>query len=307
MSNRRQGIVLLVVAVLVAAGVMLAIGAAPGATGKASAAPTTSPSPSASPVLQVDRNGHKVASYTLDQIKAFTAVATYAGWRGGSAHGPDAVTGAAITDILSAALGTPLTTVESLQIAEVPIQPSGYSQTFSGPQIIDPKDNYGMVDSTGTPIPPASLTGTIAAVLVYSDPDGNVMSASSGPLRSFMTDSVLADGAFTVGQNSVSSANLLNVIDAIKITCKPRPRVVTLGKSCAFRGVVTNAIATNKWVAVRMVKNGKFVLKGTGKVSATGAYRIVIKPGRVGKLHFVVTYRAGAMFFSKAVTITVHK
>jgi hypothetical protein len=307
MSNRRQAIVLVVCAALVTAGIMLAVGAAPGLTGKAGADPTTSPSPSPSPVLQIARNGHVMASYTLDQIEAFTAVSTNAGYRGGSAHGPDAVTGSAITDILTAVLGMPLTAAESLQVAETPISPSGYTQTFPGAQIIDPKDNYSMVDATGTPIPSTSLTGTIAAVLVYSDPDGNVMPVASGPLRFFVSDSALSDGAFTVGKNSVSSVNLLNVIDSIKISVKPKPYVVTLGKSCAFRGVVTNPVANDTKVSLRLVKNGKFTLKGAGKISSAGAYRIVYKPTKVGKLRFVVTYRAGKTFFSRVVTITVRK
>ena len=298
MSNRKRAIVLVLVAAVVAVGIMLAIAAAPGATGKAGADPTTSPSPSASPspVLQVARNGHVMASYTLDQIEALPAVSTYAGYRGGAAHGPDAVTGAAVTDILTAALGTPLTSVESLQVAETPISPSGYTQTFPGAQILDPKDNYGMVDSTGSPIASSNLTGTIAAVLVYTDTNGNVMPVNSGPLRFFVADSASTDGAFTVGKNSVSSVNLLNVIDAIKITCKPKPYVVTLGKACAFRGVVTNAVAKDSKVSLRLVKDGKFTLKAAGTISSAGAYRIVYKPTRAGKT-----------FFSKVVTITVRK
>ncbi len=181
------------------------------------------PSPSATPVLQVARNGHVMASYTLDQIEAFTNVSAYAGYRGGSAHGLDLVSSTAITDILTAGLGTPLTTAESLQVAETPIAPSGYSQTFAGSVIIDPKDNYGMVDSNNSPIASSSLTGTITAVLAYADPDGNVMPVSAGPLRSFVVDSVSADGAYTVGKNSVSSVNLLNVLDNITISLKSKP------------------------------------------------------------------------------------
>ncbi len=305
MKTRRNWMIAAIVAALVASGILLATAAAPGATGKASAA---TPTPSASPiVLQVARNGHVAASYTLDQVEAFPAVATYAGYRGGSAHGLDAVTGAAVTDIVAAALGTPLTAAEGLQVEETPLLPSGYSQTFTGGQIIDPKDNYGMIDSMGNPIASTSLTGTIAAVLVYTDADGNVMPVASGPLRFLVADSVQADGAFTVGKNSVSSVNLLNVTDDITISVKPKPHHVALGKSCAFRGVVTNAVVNDTRVALRMVKNGKFVLKGTGTISSSGAYRIVYKPTKVGTFHFVVTYKAGKTFLSKVTTIIVRK
>ncbi len=70
---------------------------------------------------------------------------------------------------------------------------------------------------------------------------------------------------------------------------------------------MTNAVANDTRVALRMVNHGKFTLKQTGNTSATGAFRIVYKPRRSGKQHFVVTYRAGKTFMSKWVTITVRK
>ncbi len=172
MRRRTDWIVLAIVAALLAAGILLAATIVPGATGRASALGTPSPSPSPSVVLQVNRNGALVKSYTLDQIEAMTPFAGFAGYLGKAAHGPDAVVGAKITDILHDALGAPLTAAESVVVAEVPLS-TGYSQTFSGAQLLDPLTGFTLFDAnTANTITP---TGQLGAVLVYSDPDQNVM------------------------------------------------------------------------------------------------------------------------------------
>ena len=121
------------------------------------------------------RDGAVAKSYTLDQVEALTPLAGYAGYRGGSSHGPDLVTGVKVTDIAKDAFGVPLTAVESVLVAEVPLS-TGYGQTFTGAQLLDPKSGFTMMDATtGNTIDPSTLTGTLSAVLIYSDPGQLVM------------------------------------------------------------------------------------------------------------------------------------
>jgi hypothetical protein len=309
MRARVQAIAAVAVAVIVAVSVLLASAAIPGTTGKAMARSAPSPSPSASAVLQVDRNGVAAASYTLAQLEAMTSFAGYAGYAGhGGVFGPDAVTGVALPTILSAALGTPLVAAESVEVAEAPVSPSGYEQTFPGPQLLDPKDNFGLQNATtGNAITPSSLTGTVAAMLVYDDPAGNVMPSSDGPLRFFVADTALADNAVMTGKYSVYSVNLLDVIDNITLTLHAKPVSVRRGAKVVFTGTVKNAVAQDKVVKLRFSKARGYALKGVGKVTAHGAFKIIYKATKVGTFTFVATYKAGKTFVSGAVVVHVKK
>ena len=56
----------------------------------------------------------------------------------------------------------------------------------------------------------STFTGTLAAVLVYDDPAGLVMSAAKGPLRFYVADTV--SETVMTGSDSVSNVDTLDVI-----------------------------------------------------------------------------------------------
>ena len=57
----------------------------------------------------------------------------------------------------------------------------------------------------------SSLTGPLAAVLVYSDPAGRVMPTTSGPLRFFIADAI-SENAVMEGSYSISQVVQLNAV-----------------------------------------------------------------------------------------------
>jgi hypothetical protein len=300
--------VLAIFAALLAAGTLLAFSASAGKA-RAAVGDTPSPSPSAT-VLQVKRNHTVVASYTLAQLEAMTPFAGYAGYFGGSVHGPDAVTGAKITDIVQDALGTPLTATQSVEVAEAPVA-TGYAKTFAGADLLDPSSGWPTspftlfdASNTANAITP---TGTIAAVLVYTDVDQHVMPTASGPLRFFVADSNSDNGVMT-GKYSVSQVNLLKVIDNVTVALKAKHTSVKLGKTIIFKGTVTNAAAGYSAVKLRMVKAGKYPVVRSGRITSAGGFKLTCKAAKAGKWHFVVTYRIGtSTFMSNVVKIKVYK
>ena len=296
--------------VILLAGAAVAGAAPTAAPATASAAATPTPSPTASPVIQVERNGVTVKAYTLDQIEALTPFSGFAGLtgKGGSVKGPDAVTGTQVTDILADALGTPLTAVESVDVAELPLLPDGYLQNFTGAQVLDPATGFTLYDATNTAnvIPPADLTGPIAAVLIYTDADGNVMPADAGPLRFVVADGT-SENAVMTGKYSVSQANELNVIDNITLSLKAKHTSVKVGKIIVFTGTVANPVAKDTVVKLRLVKGKKFVLKRISSITGSGAFTFHYKAVKAGKWTFVATYRAGKNFLSDKIKVTVKK
>ena len=164
-------------------------------------------------VLEVEYNGTPVKAYTLAQLQALAPFSGIAGYfKSGAATGPDAVTGVKVTDIVADALGTPLTTAESVDVADV--GPSPYDKTFTEDQLVN-FTGFTMYDATtNDPVTIASLTGPLAAVLVYSDPTGAVMPTAKGPLRFFIADATPSDNVvMSPSSASVSSVNQLNVIN----------------------------------------------------------------------------------------------
>jgi hypothetical protein len=291
--------------VILLAGVAAATAAPAAAPATASAAATPTPSPTASPVVQVERNGVTVKAYTLDQIEAMTPFPGFAGYTGKAAHGPDAVTGAKVTDILADALGTPLTAVESVDVAELPLLPDGYLQNFTGAQLLDPLTGFTLYDAANT-ANAITPTGTLAAALVYTDTDGNVMPADAGPLRFLIVDATNENGVMT-GKYSVSQVNQLNVIDNIRVRLGAKRTSVMLGRSITFGGVVKNAVAKDTIVKLRLVRGTKYILKKTARITSSGAFKLKFKTVKAGKWTFVVTYKAGRTFLSNEVKVTVKK
>ena len=139
------------------------------------------------------------------------------------------MTGAKVTDIVKDALGVPLSAVETVDVAEVVPPPNAYDWMFTGAQLLDPLTGFTLYDAadTANTITP---TAELAAALVYSDPDLNVMPADSGPLRFLVIDAANDNGVMT-GKYSVSSVNVLNVIDHVTITLKAKHSSIKVGRT----------------------------------------------------------------------------
>jgi hypothetical protein len=168
-------------------------------------------------VLVVEHNGTPVRTYTLAQLEALTPFAGYAGFMKitGTVVGPDAVTGARVTDIVAAALGTPFTAGESVDVADADPDDS-YDMTFSYDQLVN-LTGFTMYNATnGNPVAISSLKGPLATLLIYSDPAGVVMPLTgpkaAGPLRFIIADAT-SENVVMYSQLSIYHVNLLNVID----------------------------------------------------------------------------------------------
>jgi len=163
--------------------------------------------------LEVEYNGTPVKAYSLAELGTVTPFAGYAGYKssGGTVYGPDAVTGAKVTDIVADALGTPLSAGESVEVAEASPY---YGKKFSYSQLTDPTTGFTMFTTSGDPM--TSFTGTLGAVLVYSDPAGTVMPAAKGPLRFFVADTV--SETVMTGSFSISNVDTVNVLDPAAAT-----------------------------------------------------------------------------------------
>ena len=91
------------------------------------------------------------------------------------------MTGAKITDIVADALATPLTATESVEVTNLAPPALPFTKTFSYDRLVN-FTGFTMYDATSnTAVVTSALTGPLAAVLVYSDPAGNVMPAAQGP------------------------------------------------------------------------------------------------------------------------------
>ncbi|MGD0998817.1 MAG: hypothetical protein ABR941_10950, partial [Thermoleophilia bacterium] len=221
MRRRRDWIVVAIVAVLLAAGVVLAGTLVPGATGKATAAgssPSPWPSPSPGVILQVGHDGTFVKQFTLADLEALTpfpgaSLPSYAGFMnsGGVVSGPELVTGDRVSDIVQAALGTPLTATQSVAV----IGSDGYSQIYTYDQLVKLIGLSQMYNAnTQKPVSLSSVTGPFAAVLIYSDPGQNVMATADGPLRLVVADATNEPIVMT-GSDSVKWVAKLNVLDSV--------------------------------------------------------------------------------------------
>jgi hypothetical protein len=101
-----------------------------------------------------------------------------------------------------------MTTTQSVEVTNLAPPKTPYIRTFTSAQLNDPATCCPMFTTTGDPM--TSFTGTLAAVLVYSDPAGIVMPADRGPLRFFVADSV--PETLMTGSYSVGTVNQLNVV-----------------------------------------------------------------------------------------------
>ena len=162
--------------------------ASPSSTAGATA---TSMQSTATAGLLVTYNNLPVRTYSLDDLRAMPP---FDGWAGFKMEkpvnpivGPAAVTGVKITDIVASALGAALKKTQSIEI----VASDNYRWTWTCDNLTN-FTGFIMFNATGGDeiTDTTSLKGTLAAVLVYSDPAGVVMKPEDGPLRFFLADSL---------------------------------------------------------------------------------------------------------------------
>ena len=178
-----------------------------------SGSPVTFTATGTAGILLVEFNGTPVRAYSLDELKA---LAPFAGWAGlfkSPAVGPDAVTGVKVTDVVARALGTALATNQSVEVTNfVPLPAKPYTKTFTHDQLVNlaGSTTFSYYDATSRAV--MTPTGTLGAILIYSDPIGAVMPVASGPLRFAIADSASENMVYGPTNTSVGTVNQLNVI-----------------------------------------------------------------------------------------------
>ena len=168
-------------------------------------------------ILLVEQNGTPVRAYSLAELQALTPFAGYAGFYNGIVvTGPEAVTGVKVTDIVKDAVGTPLTATQSVDVVNLapPKAPFDGNGPMTYAQLTSFTPRFAMYGAlTKTAVDISTLTGPLAAVLVYSDPAGVVMPVAKGPLRFFIADAASADNVVMwPSKDSIGTVNMLNVI-----------------------------------------------------------------------------------------------
>ncbi|MEI6726055.1 MAG: hypothetical protein WCN81_07525, partial [Actinomycetes bacterium] len=178
-----------------------------------SGSPVTFTATGSAGILLVEHNGTPVRAYSLDELKA---LAPFAGWAGlfkSPAVGPDAVTGVKVTDVVASALGMALATNQSVEVTNfVPLPAKPYTKTFTHDQLVNlaGSTTFSYYDATSRAV--MTPTGTLGAILIYSDPIGAVMPVASGPLRFAIADSASENMVYGPTNTSVGTVNQLNVI-----------------------------------------------------------------------------------------------
>jgi hypothetical protein len=164
-------------------------------------------------ILIVQQAGAPVRAYSLAEVQALTPFAGFAGINKATVLGPDAVTGAKVTDIVADALGAALAVTQSVEITNYVAPPgSPYFRTYTRDQLVNlaGSTTFTYADA-GTKVP-MTPTGTLAAILIYSDPDARVMPPANGPLRFVIADSLSENMVYGPSSSSISTVNVLNVI-----------------------------------------------------------------------------------------------
>ena len=245
----------------------------------------------ASVVLSVDHAGTAAKSYTLPQLEALTSFSGYAGTHtGGGTKGPDAVTSVPITAIVQDALGTALTTSESVTVADYNTG-SPYEQTFTDNQQVNFVGFSFYNATSGSSVPLSSLAGPLSSVLVYSDPQGRVMPTSNGPLRFFVADQNQADNVVMAGNPSVSNVDTLVVSEPAKtiaasagnnqkaaigtaVATRPSVLVTDAGGNPVSGVSVTFAVASGGGLA-----SGAAATTNTSGIATVGSWTLGAVPG----------------------------
>ena len=165
-------------------------------------------------ILTVKDDGVAVRSYNLAELQDLPPFTGIAGFRNqlGNITGPEAVTGAKVTDIVADALGTALAADQSVEVTDAH-GATPYTQTFTYDRLVDFAgfEMYRAPDNVLVAF--SDLVGPLACVLVYDNPAGTVMPVNKGPLRFCLVDAAVADSVvMSPGGDSVSSVNELNVV-----------------------------------------------------------------------------------------------
>jgi len=160
-------------------------------------------------ILTVKLAGTTVRAYSLAELQALTPFTGWAGLGKSTAVGPDAITGVKVTDIVQNALGTPLAATQSVNVAEVDATP--YNKVMSY-DLLTNLTGITFWTAADTTVQVTSYTGPMAAILMYSDPSGNVMPVASGPLRFVVADATNESLVFKPTNLSVSNVNVLDVV-----------------------------------------------------------------------------------------------
>jgi hypothetical protein len=164
-------------------------------------------------ILTVQQAGVPVRSYSLAELQGLTPFSGYVGLFKNPALGPDAVTGAKVTDIVADALSAPLALTQSVEVTNYVDPPaSPYTKTFTHDQLVNLAGSATFSYYDATSRSTMTPTGTLAAILIYSDPTGAVMPVASGPLRFAVGDATSENMAYGPTNTSVSTVNRLNVI-----------------------------------------------------------------------------------------------
>jgi hypothetical protein len=164
-------------------------------------------------ILTVQQAGTPVRSYSLAELQALTPFAGFAGVNKTTVLGPDAVTGAKVTDIVADALGAALAATQSVEITNwVPSPGTPYTRTYTRDQLVNLAGSATFTYADATTKDLMVPVGTLAAILIYSDPAARVMPVANGPLRFAVATSVSENMAYGPSSSSVSTVNVLNVI-----------------------------------------------------------------------------------------------
>jgi hypothetical protein len=164
-------------------------------------------------ILSVKLAGTPVRSYSLAELQALTPFVGFAGINKATVMGPDAVTGVKVTDIVADALGTALAATQSVEVTNYVAPPaSPFIRTFTRDQLVNLAGSSFFTYADATTKAAMTPTGTLAAILIYSDPDARVMPLASGPLRFVVADAVSENMVYGPSSSSVTTVNLLNVI-----------------------------------------------------------------------------------------------
>ena len=163
-------------------------------------------------ILTVKQAGTAVRSYSLAEIQALTAFSGFAGINKATVMGPDAVTGVKVADVVADALGTALAATQSVEVTNYAPPATPYTKAFTRDQLVNLAGSTTFTYADATTKVAMIPTGTLAAILIYSDPDARVMPVASGPLRFVVADSISENMVYGPSSSSVSAVNILNVI-----------------------------------------------------------------------------------------------
>ena len=230
------------------------------------------------PALEVRYNGAVRKSYTVTQLQALTKWAGYAGFWKGGATGPDAVTGVTVKDVVQDALGTPLTASENVQVNAS----DGFTKTFSYDRLTNFTGFSIYSVASGQPVAVSSLTGPLAAVLVYDDPAGTVMPAAAGPLRFAVGDAAAGNADNVVMFPANESVQMVAVLDvqpipAAGVAVAPTSLTLDAGDTSRLTATVVPSDAADQNVTWSSTNDTVASVDAAGLVTAKAPGTVIVE------------------------------